>query len=387
MGTTNHGTQTITWQYFQEATAANWGKRLLSQLPIGIYAGGYLSKVTDSKVSLSVLVAEIKDNVNQISVRTSSVATLDSSTLDSGAISSATPYLVMRWSYVAAANNFVEIHALASLSARQQNDLVIGKCVFVGSTLSSFDYSDRTFPMIEDQNLRVEATSDVEMYVRVRAGRVNTGNAIVKVGDQKVGPFVVPGAGLSRIDLVYVKFDGTVAIQQGSATVSPTAPLYLGKLVLAEILVVNGDTNITWDRITDSRSFLQYPAVVDESTIGVNSSGKIYAINDLQSLRYDSGWFQVGPSGNYTKTHNLGSANLMTKILFAPDSGGSPDLANVVAVDAIFSSVESGAVIRNISSSQLTVATTSQYVAVKIVSGSGTYYSSGWYKVLALRMD
>lgn len=389
MGTIDHGTQQITFQYFLEATGANFGRRNLDITPVGLYEGGYLTRVSDTQVSLSSFVAEIQDGTNQIAVRSTTVASLSSATLDSGSISSSTPYLVMRWGYQMTGTNYVEIHALSSLSVRQENDLVIGKCVFSGSTLSSFDYSDRSCPKIQDRNLRVEATPDTELYVRVRGGRFNNGSSLVKVADQKVGPFTVPGAGLSRIDLVYINFSGAVAIQPGTAAVSPSAPSYIGKLVLAEVTVVNGDTNITWDQITDSRSFLQHPAIVDETTLGINSSGRMYVVNDLSTKQYDSGWFQVGVSATYTKTHNLGSANLITTLLFAPDSGGAPDLSNIIRVDfhSISSSQEYGGVIQNISSTQLSAVTAGDGVAFKMVNGNDSPYSSGWYKVLALRMD
>lgn len=280
MGATNHGAQQITYQYFMEAKSDLFGRRNLNILPVGIYSGGYLTRVSDTEVSMSTLVAEIKDATNQISVRTTVAASLSSATLDSGTISSGTPYLVLRWSYAASTANYVEVHALATLASRNQNDIVIGKCVFDGSTLTSFDYSDRTFPRMEEQNLKVEATPDTEMYVRLRAGIFNTGNAAVKIGDQKVGPFTVPTAGNSRIDLVYINFAGTVSIQQGTPSPSPSAPVYTGKLVLAEVKVVNGDTNITWDRITDVRSFLQHPAVIDETSLGIDASGRMYVIRD-----------------------------------------------------------------------------------------------------------
>lgn len=287
MGSTNHGTQSITWGYFLEASAVNFGKRLMDVVPAGIYGGGYLAKVTDSRVSLSALVAELQDGVAQINVRTAVVATLDSTTLDSGAISSATPYLVMRWAYVALVANYVEIHAIASLDARQQHDVVIGKCVFSGSTLSSFDYDDRTFPLIQERNLQVVATPDTEMYVQLHGGNFNTGNALLKIGDEKIGPFTVPGSGLSRIDIVYIKFDGSIGVVEGTPAVSPTAPSYVGRLVLAEVKCVNGDTNITWDRITDARAFLNPPALIDETSLGINSSGRMYVIRDNEVPAWD----------------------------------------------------------------------------------------------------
>jgi len=116
VGTTNHGTQTITFQYFLEATGAEFGKRNLDITPPGIYSGGHLTRITDSEVSLSTFTAEIRDTTNQISVRTATAVTLNAGVLDSGAINSATPYLVLRWGYATTSVNYVEIHAIASTS-------------------------------------------------------------------------------------------------------------------------------------------------------------------------------------------------------------------------------------------------------------------------------
>lgn len=260
MGSTNHGLQTIVHQYFEEAIASQWGKRHKDIRPRGIYSGGYLTRVDDDEVTLSPLVVEIGDTTLQISVRTADVYTLNTTpTLDSGSIAPATPYIVLRWSYVATPANYMEIRAIASVAAAQANDIIVGKCVFVGSTLTEFDYADRTFLNVQNLFLKVEPSEAVEMYVRVRAGRIQNTTGYVSIADQKVGPFSVPGGSNSRIDLVYVDTDGTVGILQGTAAVSPSAPFYGGKLVLAEVRIVNGDTSILASRIIDVRSFLNNP--------------------------------------------------------------------------------------------------------------------------------
>ena len=274
MGQHNHGIQTVTHQYHLEASGVNFGKRLLNILPTGIYSGGYLTKVSNSEVTLSLFVVEIRDSTTQVSVRSAASATLNAANLDSGAISSTTPYLVMRWGYAASALNYLEIHAIASLNDRLQNDLIIGRCVFVGSDLDSFDYSDRSFPSILDKFLRVEAASG--LYVRLRGGIVCTSSRRFVVPDQLVGPFTVPASPNSRIDLVYVDTSGSVQIQQGTPAVTPSAPNYGGKLVLAEVLLVNGDISIPWNRITDARSFVNFPSkrdyilIRDVKAAGVN---------------------------------------------------------------------------------------------------------------------
>lgn len=289
MGSTNHGNQSISVSYYEEATSLEANKRNLDIVPRGIYSGGRLTKVTNTEVSLSVFTAEIGDASSQINVKTSSIATLNSGTLDSGSISPSTPYLVLRWGYVASLVNYVEVHALASVSAAQDNDIIIGKCVFSGSTLTGFNYSDRTF--LNVQNLFLKAESSSGLYIWLRAGRIQNSSGHVFIPEQQVGPFDVPSSPNSRIDLVYIDTDGTVCIQKGTAAVSPTAPSYNSRLVIAEVTLVNGDTGIPAGRIRDVRSFL-VGFTPDTSQFGWNYSGAT-----VYSTVVGTSWVEVDLSG------------------------------------------------------------------------------------------
>jgi len=294
MGTTNHGTQEITIAYYEEATSFDVNKRNIDIISRGIYSGGYLTKVSNTEVTISPFSVEIGDDDIQISVKTSATATLNAATLDSGDIDESTPYLVLRWGYSASQNNYVEIHAIASVSVAQDNDIIIGKCVFSGATLTGFDYTYRTF--LNVQNLFLKVIADSGMNVWIRAGRIHTGSGYVTVPEQQVGTFSVPTSPNSRIDLVYIDTDGTVSIQQGTEAVSPSAPNYNGKLVVAQVLLVNGDTSIPASRITDSRSFISVPALPDNSTLQINSSGKLALINTTNPLLH--AWGDINSNGS-----------------------------------------------------------------------------------------
>jgi len=281
MGTTNHGTQTIVYQYFLEATAENWGKRFLDIHPTGIYSGCRVEITGNTSLQLGQMVVEIRDATNQVCIRTSALATISDATLDSGSISSATPYLVLRWVHTASAANYLEVHAIASLSARLQYDLVIGKMTFTGGALTGFDYADRSHPRTPGVELRVEPLTGASMNLLVRGGRYPTGNTNYPVQETQIGPFVAPAAPYSRIDLVYMA-GGAPAILQGTPAVSPVAPNYVGRSVLAEVRVVNGDTSLSWDRITDVRPSLWPSAVPDGSTISYDLNGKLSIVNRVQ---------------------------------------------------------------------------------------------------------
>ena len=251
MGSTNHGTQTVSHQYYEELTALKRNKRLLGILPKGIYSGGKLARVSDIEITLSVLIAEISGGTIQIAVRTAATATINDGTLDSGTIDSSTPYIVLRWAYAADVSNYMEIHAVATPST---NDIVVGKIEFSGSVITGFDYSERTFVNVQDLFLKPVASTG--MYILVNAGKVHTSTGYVFVEMQEVGVFSVPSSPNSRIDLVYVDSSGSIQILQGTAAVSPVAPSYAGKLVIAEVTVVNGDVSISQSDIKDVRSFL-----------------------------------------------------------------------------------------------------------------------------------
>lgn len=254
MGSTNHGTQTITYEYFEEAAAEDFNKYNLNITQEGIYNGGHLKKVSNSEVTLSPFVIAISDGDELITVQSANNATLNNSSLDSGSISSATPYLVFRWDFAESLNNYVEVHAIDAISSAESNDIIIGKLVFSGATLTGFDYSDRTMLRTMDAWLKPEATEDTELYIWIRGGYVQTSSGYVKIAEQKVGPFTAPTAPNSRVDLVYINTSGVLTISQGVAAPSPSAPSYSGKLVLAEVTIANGATNITNSMIRDVRS-------------------------------------------------------------------------------------------------------------------------------------
>lgn len=270
MGTTNHGSQNITVAYYEEATSADINKRNLDVIPRGIYSGGYLTRVSDVEVQLSLFSLEIGDSDVQISSKSSATATLNADTLDSGDIDEATPFLVFRWSDVSQQNNYVEIHAIDSVSSALTNDIIIGKCVFSAGVLTGFDYTYRTF--LNVQNLFLKVVTNSGLYVWIRAGKIYTDSGYIVVPEQQVGPFSAPSSPNSRIDLVYVDTDGTVSIQEGTAAVSPSAPNYNRKLVVAQVLLVNGDTSIPASSITDTRSFITSPTRLTQGQVETASA-------------------------------------------------------------------------------------------------------------------
>jgi len=323
----NVGNQTVTILYRSLASSSVVNKRFQDIRQTGIYKGGYLSKVDDSHAKLSPLVCEISDGTYQVRVETASE-------VSSIAVGTATPYVILRWKYTGNVTDYMEVLAVATPST---NDLVVGKCTFDGGgNLTGFDYQDsdypRTTPNIHDLFLKVESTDETELRVRIRAGRIQTNSGVVDIPDQKSDLFTPPASN-SRVDLIYVTDAGVIAIDNsGTPAAEPSPPSYEGRLVLAEITLDAGDTDITSDKIKDVRSFINpsNPAG-DGSYITEDASNKLtlvnYSVDKTKVSRYLPG--QILP-GWYVKYHASNNKTKPGDFTYGDPSGRFISLGQII---------------------------------------------------------
>lgn len=288
------GNQTISIIYHNRADSGAVNLRHKDVRRFGIYSGGYLSIVDGSHCQISALICEITDGVYQVKVQTASTVNL--------AVSSATPYVVLRWTYVGAVDDYME---LLAVSNPQSNDLIVGKCSFNGGgVLQGFIYSERSNPNVFDLFFKVESTGQTELRVRARSGRIHTESGVINIPDQKSGLFVPPPSN-SKIFLVYInELDGTVNIDSsGTAAATPSAPNYDNRMVLAEVTLSAGNTNIPDSAIKDVRNFITPPVVPDDIMIERDDDGKLTTkrcfrdyilIRDVKDSGVDGGTFTSG---------------------------------------------------------------------------------------------
>lgn len=259
----NVGGQDVSLMYYTVANANEVNARFRDTRKIGIYKGGYLSKVDDTHVQLSPLVCEITDGTYQVKVETTEVV--------GKIVSLSIPYVVLRWVYTGSTADYMEILSVASPTTY---DLVVGRCTFSGTILTGFTYDERNTPSTYDLFLKVEPTESSELRVRVRAGRIQVVSGVTNIPDQKSNLFSVPGNPNSRIDLVYVTNTGAIEIDNsGTPAVNPTPPSYKGKMVLAEVTIAYNSTNITSSMIKDVRSFISPPNEPDNTSLEKGSDG------------------------------------------------------------------------------------------------------------------
>jgi len=246
MGAIDYGMQTVSVQFFAAADAKVVNKRHNGVRQRGIYSGGYLSKVSDTIVTVSPMIVELGDDDHQVRVETGADASVT--------VSVGTPYLILRWAYTTSNTNYMDMLAL-DVGSILPNDIIVGKCVYAGSTLNSFDYTLRETPNVFDLFLGVVPTVPASMRVRIREGHVNYGSVNFDVIDQQSALFSAPSPS-NRIDVIYVDDDGAVKVFTGVQAASPVAPDYDNKKVLAEITLYAGQTEIVQTDIKDVRSWL-----------------------------------------------------------------------------------------------------------------------------------
>ncbi len=313
------GTQTVTLKFFNPANSGAVNLRFKDIREVGMYTGGYLTVTDATHALLTTFVAEVGDGTFQVRVSTAVNVTITTAL--------ATPYIVLRWTYTGSSSvDFAEMIVVATPAA---NDVVIAKCNFSGSTLIGFDYADATFPRTTPDthhlHLGVEATPDVELRVRIRAGVVQGFNAATIIADQKSDLFVAP-VSFPKIYLVYINLDtGAIAIDStGVEDATPVAPTYKGKVVLAEVTLAAGATTIVAADIKDVRTFLYASVATDDTTIRFNPTTK-----KLERINAGTPYPGVGTR---TTLDSLGSALTNNSVYQASGDGfvsASQDQGNI----------------------------------------------------------
>jgi len=260
MGQINFGNQKSTVHFFDALdstivdkigfTLTNLGQNIRK---VGIYEGVWLTKISDTSVEVGSGEIEILSENNQLdgTKRQIRVAFQNIETLT---VSSATPYVILRYTFAASLTHYVDMFAVA-VGSIQVNDLVVGRALYSGPTLTGFEYILRSEPLVFDKFLKIEPTVVASMKLIVRKGRFNYGLQNFDVFTQESPTFVAPGA-QSRIDLLYLDTDGLVKISTGVQAASPVPPEYESKIVLAEVTLSAGQTQILAAHIKDVRSFL-----------------------------------------------------------------------------------------------------------------------------------
>jgi len=250
----NYGNQNIQFRFYDELTSSHFDKRSRDIVPVGIYKGGLLEKVDDSRVKVQQMVVEISDGTYQARIITQSDQVIS---IDSGH-----PYVRLSWNWQGVRNWFMKMEA-SDLSSIKEDDLVVGKAVYpMGSMSDVFDYSLRSTPKTLSMLLKCVALANPDYKVFVNGGWASYGSSRVDVPAAIVDMLTQPAPGMKRIDLLYVGSDGAFHLTPGGEVAgTPEPPDQSGVIPVAEIgtpanPLLSTTTEITDDMIVDCRPFV-----------------------------------------------------------------------------------------------------------------------------------
>ena len=152
MGTTNYGTQTITFRYNQPLIASDIGKLLYNITKPGIYDGGNLTINSGNNVNIAPL---------DVLVETSALQMMHIKTADTIVfpITESTPYITCQFTWIDSTTNYMDFTAKA-VGDLLTSDVIVGMGVYVASTLTSFDYTSKTWGTF-DRSGNIRSATDV----------------------------------------------------------------------------------------------------------------------------------------------------------------------------------------------------------------------------------
>lgn len=152
MGSIDNGTQTIIWDYKQPIIASEINKWFYTILKAGIYDGGALTIDSGNDILIAPLHVIVETSTNlAVHVSTSTNATLT--------LTESTPYVTCQLTWADSETNYMDFTAKA-VGDILTTDVVIGMGVYVLGTLTSFDYTSKTWGFI-DRNGNIRGTGDL----------------------------------------------------------------------------------------------------------------------------------------------------------------------------------------------------------------------------------
>lgn len=265
--TTDQGSQNISYAYNQDAVARLFNKVSSKMLPIGVYEGFGLTRLSNTTVQVAAGTAFVPDANNvldpsgnrlgiRVRVENYAAIVLDLATVIGGSIFDSTkPYLVIRFGWANQTACYAHVVAVAysddpaedDENAILPTDIVIGKVnadtsgspVIIRSA-DPFDLTRKNWaclPSLQStfDQLKVMTCETDATKITIASGSVRTAHGFLNVAGGNY-----PAAGISattagRRDLVWVDTDGVINITEGIDAASPVTPPYGTKKVIAEI--------------------------------------------------------------------------------------------------------------------------------------------------------
>ena len=282
MGSQDFGSQILSFDYNEDATGKKFNKTQYGLTPSGIYSGFKLERFNDGMVKITPGVCYIHDETQEIGTR---IETQESVVIE---IDSTKPYVVLRFDWVDATDNFMDFIAVAYEDI-EDDDLIVGRVIYEnsGTTMTeNYDYTRRNNfynkRNKDTQNyFKVQSTEPISKKVYVTSGILNSpkGNLYVAGGTFPSTDIPDTTTG-SRNDIIYIDEDGLIKFEAGIQSSVAVTPRYGNRKVLAEIRRGPNRNSIYGSEIYPVLSSFDMPAYPSDLTIV--DANNLYSSNNVE---------------------------------------------------------------------------------------------------------
>lgn len=252
MGLIDKGKQIVVFDYKQKGTSEGFNKLLYNMIPKGIIKGGTLVKDTNASIHVTPFLAFFEDISKKIGIR---LETTENASVD---VSVSKPFVIVRFSWLNLEDNFMDIIS-ASSTEIEETDFILGRCIFDSSTLTTFDYSKKSWAKSYydkdidfEPSFLVSANEPYDNKLKVGKGSAYINGKKVVFDVEKQTPTFDLNVTNGRKDLVVINDDATISIIKGTDNSVPVAPLFPVKgLVVAIVTLPPNPTSV-------NGSFVEY---------------------------------------------------------------------------------------------------------------------------------
>ena len=283
MGSQDFGSQILSFDFNEDATGKKFNKTQYGLTPSGIYSGFTLERFSDSMVRITTGVCYIHDNTSEIGTR---IETQQDVILE---IDSTRPYVVLRFDWIDATDNFMDFVAVPYDSI-EEDDLVVGRVIYENSgtvMTENYDYTRRNnFYNKRNRDtenyFKVLSTEPISKKVFVTSGVLNSPKGNLYISGGFFPSVDIPDTTTgSRYDIVYIDENGTILVEQGIQSSNPSAPRYGNRKVLAEIRRGPNRNSIYGSEIYPVLTSFDMSAYPSDLTIV--DANNLYSSNNVES--------------------------------------------------------------------------------------------------------
>jgi hypothetical protein len=283
MGTTDYGTQILSFDFREEGLSKGFNRLNYGLQPQGVYSGGNFTRVSNTEITVAPILCFFYDDVNKVGVR------VETTVNASITVSSSTYYIIGRFSWVDALDNYMDILAVTTPLA---TDLIFGKLVFDGATLTTeFDYSTKAWAsscyyysqtgLSNDKPFFVTPNEPYNGTVNVSTGKIIIDGVYIYKSTSSSSTIDFPISSNGRTDIIAIDKTGTAITIKGADL--PGAPIPVIDSTYFPIAIIRlpfGATTvhgsfIEYINISFSASFYESPTIIltKIKTVDGTSSG------------------------------------------------------------------------------------------------------------------